>query len=108
MLFWVRVLSALVGAATAANVALGLMTQPEFIVADYLLAAFLILAALIPPPRAAQIALIGANAYALGVFTVAMAQRMELDGTLTPGLAAAAVLSAACLLFLLLRKDGAP
>ncbi|MDF7773700.1 hypothetical protein P1X14_00445 [Sphingomonas sp. AOB5] len=72
MLLVLRLLSILVGAGTAWQVLSGTMTAPLFKVADLALGAALVIAALMP--RAiAPTALIAANAYALGVFSIALA-----------------------------------
>ncbi len=104
----VRILSALIGVATAANVAFGLMTEADFVVADYLIGAFLVAAALIPERRHARAGLIAANAYALGVFTVAMARRLNADLGVSPALLVVIILAGGCLVFLLLQKSEAP
>lgn len=78
MLLILRILSFTVGAATAWRVLDGQMTSPLFKVAELALGAALVIAALMP--RAiAPTALIAASAYALGVFSIALA------GYLVPG-----------------------
>jgi hypothetical protein len=72
MLLVLRLLSILLGAGAAWRVLNGMMTVPLFKVADLVLGVALVLAALMP--RAiAPTALIAANAYALGVFSIALA-----------------------------------
>jgi hypothetical protein len=100
MLLALRILSIAVGAGTAWRVIDGTMTAPLFKIAELFLGAVLVIAALLPRP-VAPTAMIAAHAYALGVFSIALA------GYLVPGrpvdpllMAAMAVnLSAVLLLF---------
>ncbi len=78
MLILLRILAFTVGAATAWRVLDGQMTAPLFKVADLAVGAVLVIAALLPK-AIAPTALIGASAYALGVFSIALA------GYLVPG-----------------------
>lgn len=78
MLLLLRILSLVVGAATAWRVLDGTMTAPLFKAADLAVGAALVIAALMPR-AVAPMALVTANAYALGVFSVALA------GYLVPG-----------------------
>jgi peptidoglycan/LPS O-acetylase OafA/YrhL len=88
MLLLLRLLSILVGAATAWRVLDGQMTQPLFKVADLAVGAALVIAALMPK-GVAPTALVAASAYALGVFSIALA------GYLVPGHPADPLLMAA-------------
>ena len=78
MLIILRLLSFTVGAAAAWRVLDGQMTAPLFKVADLAVGAVLVIAALMPR-GIAPTALIAASAYALGVFSIALA------GYLVPG-----------------------
>lgn len=86
MLMGLRIVGALVGLATALNVMLGYMQTPEFVVPDYIIAVALLGAAATPSRVWARRALFAGNAYALGVFSVALAARMQPGGVFNPGL----------------------
>jgi len=106
MLKPLRFVSALAGAVTAANVLLGYMTTPEFVAPDILVGIILIAAALCPSPLWAWRGLVFGNAYALGVFSVALAARMQPGGVFNPGLVAIIIVVAASLAVLLtMRSD---
>lgn len=72
MLLLLRILSIAAGTGTLLNVLGGRMTNPLFIVADLVAGAALVIAALLPRPSVAP-ALVAAHGYALGVFSVALA-----------------------------------
>jgi hypothetical protein len=78
MLILLRILSFTVGAATAWRVLDGQMTASLFKAAELAVGAALVIAALMPK-AIAPTALIAASAYALGVFSIALA------GYLVPG-----------------------
>lgn len=71
----------------------GLLAYPEFMVPDLILATLLTLAAL-TPARAAPVVLLGANMFALGVYSVAVANQLELGVAINPPLIA--VIAAVC------------
>ncbi|MAW80062.1 MAG: hypothetical protein CMI63_07470 [Parvularcula sp.] len=99
-LFWLRVAGAATGVATAANVLAGLMEVPEFVVPDLLIGAFLVSAAFLPSPVRARLSLISANAFALGVFSVALAQQTAPGETPNPGLVIVMIVAAASMVLL--------
>ncbi len=101
MFMMLRIVGAAGGVVTALNVLLGFMTTPEFVVADILIGVFLVGAALVPERALARTGLIAANAYALGVFSVALAARMQPEGVFNPGLVAIMIVVAASLALLL-------
>lgn len=100
-----RVAGAAVGGITALNVLLGFMKTPEFVVADILIGVFLIIAAVMPDRRLARSGLIAGNAYALGVFSVALARRLAPDGVFNPGLVAIMIVAAVSLVALFVQKE---
>lgn len=102
-----RVVGAAVGAITALNVLLGFMKTPEFIVADILIGVFLIAASVIPDRGLARSGLIAGNAYALGVFSVALARRLAPDGVFNPGLVVIMIVAAVSLVALIAQKSKA-
>ena len=107
MLLGLRIVSALVGLATGLNVLLGYMQTPEFVVPDYIIAVALIAAALLPSRAWAQRALFADNAYALDVFSVALARRMQPDGVFNPGLVVIMLIVLASLAALAaMKKEG--
>jgi hypothetical protein len=71
-----RVLAGLTGLVTGGLVLIGRMTIHEFIVADLIIGGLLILGALWPARRPAWLMMTVGNAYALGVFTVALARQL--------------------------------
>lgn len=105
MFLALRIIGAAVGVITAGNVAIGLMTDPVFVVPDYLIGAFLIVAALIPQRPLARGALIAGNAFALGVFSVALANRMQPGGVFNPALVILMAVIAASIVILIARKE---
>lgn len=104
MLLGVRIAGVLVGLATGLNVLLGYMQTPEFVVPDYIIAVALIVAALLPSRAWARRGLFAGNAYALGVFSVALARRMQPDGVFNPGLVVIMLVVAASLCLLWMEK----
>lgn len=104
MLLLLRLLSILVGAATAWQVLEGRMTQPLFKVADLAVGAALVIAGLMPK-SVAPTALITANAYALGVFSIALASYLVPGRPVDPLLMAAMAVNLATVL-LLFPKGG--
>lgn len=80
MFLILRILGGLSGLITAGLVVGGLMTVQQFVVADLIIGAILILAALVPSRVWAWRGLVVGNAYALGVFTVALARQLGMDG----------------------------
>lgn len=86
MLLAIRIVTIVSGLATAANVALGFMSNQLFIIPDYVAAAALILAAIIPQPALATRAMLAANALTLGVFTVAITGHYQTVSTHSIGL----------------------
>lgn len=88
----VRVVSALMGLTLAYSVLTGGMAIRIFIVPDLILSAALVIAAVLPGV-AARPALIGANAFAAGVFTVATSRYLIEDGRINPPLIAYLVLA---------------
>jgi hypothetical protein len=107
MLIALRIISLLGGVFTAANVALGLMPNPVFVLPDYILAAALVIAALIPARALAVRALLAANAFAAGVFTVAMTGHVMGGGAFNAGLTAGLILTLIAAAFLLVRPSTA-
>ena len=102
MLILLRILSLAVGAATAWRVLDGTMTAPLFKVADIAVGAALVIAALMP--RAiAPTALVAASAYALGVFSIALASYLVPGKAVDPLLMAAMAVNLTTLLLLFPR-----
>ena len=81
MLMFARVVAALTAIVAVVNIAVGAMTDPDFLIPDLLLSALLIVAALLPSARHAAIALIAALAFALGVFGVAVSIQLNAGET---------------------------
>lgn len=81
MLLFARVVAALTAVIAVVNIAVGAMTDADFLVPDFLLSALLIVAALLPAARDAAIALIAALAFALGVFSVAASIQLNAGET---------------------------
>ncbi len=87
MFLILRILGGLSGLVTAGLVMAGLMTVQQFVVADLIIGALLIAAAVIPNRVWAWRGLLIGNAYALGVFTVALARQLGMDeGAVNPPL----------------------
>jgi hypothetical protein len=105
MLLVLRLLAILVGAATAWRVLDGSMTDAIFKVPDLVLGGVLVIAALLPR-SAAPSALLAASAYALGVFSVALATYMVPGRPVEPLLLAGMAVNLATIL-LLMPKPGA-
>jgi hypothetical protein len=105
MLILLRLLSILVGAATAWRVLDGTMTMPLFKVADLAVGAALVIAGLMPK-GAAQHALVAANAYALGVFSIALASYLVPGRPADPLLMAAMAVNLTTILLLFPRGGG--
>ena len=76
MFLCLRILGGIVGVLTAGPALIGRMTTPEFIVADVIIGVVLVAAAIIPSRTWAWRGLLVGNAYALGVFTVALARQL--------------------------------
>lgn len=87
MLKLIRIVSALMGLILAYLVLTGGMNIRVFVVPDLLLSAGLVIAALLPG-AIARPALLGANAFAAGVFTVATSRYVIEDGRINPPLIA--------------------
>lgn len=68
------------------NILIGAMTDPIFLIPDWLLVGLLVTAGVLPRAWTA-VALVAALAYALGVFSVALSSQI-LAGELNAGLAA--------------------
>ena len=102
MLILLRILSFTVGAATAWRVLDGTMTAPLFKVADLVVGAALVIAALMPK-AVAPIALVTASAYALGVFSIALAGYLVPGRPVEPLLMAAMAVNLTTLLLLFPR-----
>lgn len=68
-----------VAVGTVIPIITGAMSDPAFVVPDILLALPLVVGALLPD-KGARILLTGANAYALGIFSVAIATRLATVG----------------------------
>lgn len=100
LLIMLRLLSLVVGAATAWRVLDGTMTSALFRVPDLAVGAVLVLAALLPRGAAVP-ALIGANGYALGVFSVALADYLVPGRPVQPLLIAGMAVNLAVILLLL-------
>lgn len=75
MLIFARVVAALTAVIAAVNILIGAMTDPVFLVPDWLLVGLLAAAAILPRAWAA-IALVGALGYGLGVFSVALSSQI--------------------------------
>jgi len=105
MLILLRLLSILVGAGTAWRVLEGVMTAPLFKTADLVVGGVLIVAALMPRPIA-PVAMIAANAYALGVFSVALASYLVPGRPVDPLLIAALAVNLTTILLLFPRGGG--
>ena len=102
MLLILRILSFTVGAATAWRVLDGQMTAPLFKVAELALGAALVIAALMPK-GVAPTALIAASAYALGVFSVSLANHLVPGHAVEPLLLAAMAVNLTTILLLFPR-----
>ena len=102
MLPILRLLSILVGAATAWRVLDGTMTDPLFKVPDLALGIAMVIAALMPRGYAAP-AMTAANAYALGVFSVALAAYLVPGTAVNPLLLAGMAVNVVTILLLLPR-----
>lgn len=76
MFLALRILAGLTGLLTGGLVLIGRMTIYEFIVADLIVGGLLVLGALWPARRLAWLIMVVGNAYALGVFTVALARQI--------------------------------
>lgn len=84
MLMIARVVAALSALIAVVNIGVGAMTDPDFLIPDIVLSALLIVAAFLPSPRDAGLALVAALAFALGVFGVAFSVQMGAAGTNWP------------------------
>jgi len=105
MLLLLRLLSILVGAGAAWKVLDGTMTMPLFKVADLAAGAVLVIAGLMPKP-VAPTALIAANAYALGVFSIALASYLVPGRPADPLVMAAMAVNLTAILLLFPRGGG--
>lgn len=101
MLLAVRLISAAMGLSLGYLVLTGGMAIRIFIVPDLLLSAGLILAS-VTPARLAPRALLAANGFAAGVFTVATSRYMIEDGRINPPLIAYLALAWAITFLLLI------
>lgn len=97
-----RVLSALMGVTLGYSVLTGGMSIRVFVVPDLLLSAGLVIAALLPAGAAPR-ALLAANAFAAGVFTVAVSRYLIEDGRINPPLIAYIATAVLIVVALLLR-----
>ncbi len=97
---FVRIATGFSGLTTAANLALGRMDDPAFIVPDLVAAALLMAGAIIPARRLSAIAMAIANAFALGVFSVAAAGPIAQGGSPGIGVWVAIGASVVCLILL--------
>lgn len=102
MLLVLRILSLVVGGASAWFVLNGAMTAPLFKVADLAVGAALVIAALMPR-NIAPTALVAASAYALGVFSIALAGYLVPGKPVDPKLIAAMAVNLTTLLLLFPR-----
>lgn len=102
MFLVLRLLALLVGTATAYRVLDGTMANKLFQVPDLAVGAALVIAALLPRPAAVP-ALIAASAYALGVFSVALADYLVPGRPVSPLLIAGMAVNFATILLLLPR-----
>ncbi|MEZ0243242.1 MAG: hypothetical protein ACAH11_07695 [Sphingomonas sp.] len=102
MLIILRILTFTVGAATAWRVLDGQMTAPLFKVAELALGAALVIAALMPK-GVAPTALVTASAYALGVFSIALANYLVPGRPVDPLLMAAMAVNLTTILLLFPR-----
>lgn len=105
MLILLRLLSIVVGAATAWRVLDGTMTMPLFKVANLAVGAVLVLAALAPKSIAPS-AMATASAYALGVFSIALASYLVPGRPADPLLLAAMAVNLTTILLLFPRGGG--
>lgn len=105
MLPMLRLLSLVVGGFTAWRVLGGQMTSTLFKVPDLAVGAVMVLAALIPNKGAAP-ALVAANAYAFGVFSVALAGYLVPSKPVEPLLIAGMAVNLVVILLLLPRLGG--
>lgn len=105
MLLALRLLSLIVGGFTAWRVLDGHMTNTLFKVPDLAVGAALVLAALIPT-RGAVAALVTANAYAFGVFSVSLAYYLVPSRPVEPLLIAGMAVNLVVILLLLPRMAG--
>lgn len=96
MLLFARLVAALTAIIAIVNIAVGAMTDPDFLVPDILLAILLAAAALTPARWGAPVVLIASLAFALGVFGVAVSAQVN-DGEINPGLIALMAADAAAL-----------
>lgn len=107
MFLFLRILGGLMGLVTAGLVVARLMTIPQFVVAD-LLIGLTALAAVLPSRVWAWRGLVVGNAYALGVFTVALARQLGPDiGAVNPPLIVVMLMAGPGLVLLLLRPQTA-
>jgi hypothetical protein len=83
MLLTARILSGAVGVFMLYFVLGGLLPYPEFVVPDLLLGGLLSLSA-IAPNRVAPLAIAGGCLFALGVYSVAVANQVELGVAINP------------------------
>ena len=100
-----RLTALLIGGFTAFRVLDGTMTNKLFVVPDLALGAALIVAALLPKGVAGA-ALIAANAFALGVFAVALADYLVPGRPVNPILIAGMAANLAAILLLMPRGGG--
>lgn len=105
MLQLLRLLSVLLGAGIAWKVLDGTMTMPLFKVADLAAGAALVIAGLMPKPTTST-ALIAANAYALGVFSIALASYLVPGRPADPLVIAAMAVNLTTILLLFPRGSG--
>ncbi len=105
LLLVLRLLSLVVGGVTAWRVLDGTMTSALFKVPDLAVGAVLVLAALLPRPAAGP-ALIGANAYALGVFSIALAEYLVPGRPVQPLLIAGMAANLVAVVLLLSQSNG--
>jgi len=105
MLLTLRLLSLIVGGFTAWRVLDGHMVSTLFKVPDLAVGAAMVLAALIPS-RGATAALVAANAYAFGVFSVALASYLVPSRPVEPLLIAGMAVNLVVILLLFPKMAG--
>lgn len=105
LLLVLRALAILIGGFTAWQVLNGSMTSKLFQVPDLAVGAALVIAALLPRGVAGA-ALIAANAFALGVFAVALADYLVPGRPVNPLLIAGMAVNFASVLLLMPRSGG--
>jgi hypothetical protein len=104
MLMFARIVAGATALIAVVNIAVGAMTDPDFLVPDLLLAALLAATALVPARLGVTTLLGAALAFALGVFSVALSGQV-VAGETNVGLAALMVADLAALAGLGLRAS---